>query len=315
VLAVGVGVTMTAWKWPSARPAPAPPRPVVRVLTALAGGGFRTLALDLVAVYRQALPGVVFETEPSTSAPGSVDAIQAGTADVSFAFADHVYVAYVGRLGTGQPRYDRLRVIADLGTTPVQLLVRRGLRASSVPELRGLKVSIGLHGNATEITVDLLLRAFGMRLSDLAVENLSTTEAGERLAAGTLDAAFSNTIYPADALRVATRAGARLVPLTGAPIERLRRDYPFFRVAMIPRYSYPELDYDVLTVGVDSLLICRRDLDERLVYDLTRTFFDALPTLSSGTALRMMDVERAAAAPIPLHDGAARYYREQEVMR
>ena len=267
------------------------------------------LALDLVAVYRQALPGVVFG--PSRRPARRAASTRSGRhrRHVLRVRRSCLYVAYVGRLGTGQPRYDRLRVIADLGTTPVQLLVRRGLRASSIPELRGLKVSIGLHGNATEITVDLLLRAFGMRLSDLAVENLSTTEAGVRLAAGTLDAAFSNTIYPADALRVATRAGARLIPLTGAPIERLRHDYPFFRVTMIPRYSYP-VDYDVLTVGVDSLIICRRIWTSAWSTP-DRTFFDSLPALSSGTALRMMDVGARAADPA----ARARRYYEQEVMR
>jgi uncharacterized protein len=266
-------------------------------------------------VYRQALPAVTFVTAPSPSAAASVDAVQSGDADVSFAFADDVYFSYVGRPGSGRAPYDQLRVIADLGATPVQLLVRRGLRLGSIRDLRGLRVSIGLPNNATEVTVDLLLRAFGMQVADIVAEHLPTPEAGVRLANGTLDAMFSTTMYPADALRVATRGGARLVPLTGPPIDRLRAAYPFFRVAMIPRLAYPELDHDVLTVGVNSVLICRRDLDERLVYDLTRIFFDSLPALSSATALRMMDVERAAAAPIPLHDGAARYYREQEVMR
>jgi uncharacterized protein len=288
---------------------------VVRVLTALAGGGFHSLAVELVNAYRQAMPGVTFETAPSPSAPGSVEAVHLGTADLSFAFADYVYFAYEGRLKTGQPPYDRLRAIADLGATPVQLIVRRDLRIDSVAQLRGLRVGIGLAGNATEITVDLLLRAYNMTMADVKAVNLTTIASAEAVAEGRLDAMFSDTIYPADAVRIATRAGARLVPLTGPGIDRLRRQYPFFRVAMIPRFAYPEIDYDVVTVGVNSLLICRRDLDEKLVYQLTRSFFEALPTISQGTALRMMDVERAAAAPIPLHDGAARYYREQEVMR
>jgi TRAP-type uncharacterized transport system substrate-binding protein len=31
--------------------------------------------------------------------------------------------------------------------------------------------------------------------------------------------------------------------------------------------------------------------------------------------LSPMDLDQAPAAPIPLHDGAARYYREQELSR
>jgi TRAP transporter TAXI family solute receptor len=290
-------------------------RPVVRILTALAGGGFHALATDLVNVYRQAMPSVSFEARPEASATASVELIQRGEADVTFAFADHVYLAYVGRTQSGQPPFDRLRVIADLGATPVQLLTRKGLRISAITDLKGRRVAVGLPGSATQVTFGLIVRAFAMQMSDIRTENMGTTEAGQRLADGTLDAAFSVTIYPAEGLRVATAAGARLVPIAGPPIERLRRAYPFFRIAMIPRKSYPEVDYDVLTVGVNSLLLCRRDLDEGLVYDMTRIFFQALPTLPSGTALRTMDVERAAAAPIPLHEGAARYYREQELIK
>jgi TRAP-type uncharacterized transport system substrate-binding protein len=62
--------------------------------------------------------------------------------------------------------------------------------------------------------------------------------------------------------------------------------------------------------------VCRRDLAETLVYDLTRLFFEALQPLAvSRRALRLMDVEQAPAAPIPLHEGAARYYRERELRR
>jgi TRAP-type uncharacterized transport system substrate-binding protein len=42
-------------------------------------------------------------------------------------------------------------------------------------------------------------------------------------------------------------------------------------------------------------------------------FFDTLPELSaSDWQLRQMDVENAPATLVPLHKGAARYYREQE---
>jgi len=37
-----------------------------------------------------------------------------------------------------------------------------------------------------------------------------------------------------------------------------------------------------------------------------------LPSLSM---LALMDVDQAPATPIPLHDGAARYYRERELSR
>jgi len=106
------------------------------------------------------------------------------------------------------------------------------------------------------------------------------------------------------------------MPIAGPPIDRLRHEYPFLRVTAIPRGTYPGDVPTIRTIGVDSLLVCRRDLDEQLVYDLTRRFFDALPSLSSSQgALRFMDLDQAPATPIPLHEGAARFYRERELLR
>ena len=70
------------------------------------------------------------------------------------------------------------------------------------------------------------------------------------------------------------------------------------------------------TLGSEWLLVCRSDLSEDLVYQLTREFFAQLPALARdhGEAA-LIDPEQAPAAPIPLHAGAARYYREREILR
>lgn len=292
------------------------PQEVVRLLTALPGGGFRPLAEDLVAVYRRSLPGVSFETAPGLSAEASLESIQQGGADLSFAFADQAYIAFIGRPRSGITPDDRLRAIANLGVTPLQFVVRKGSSIESVRDLLGASVGVGSPGSGTELTVEMLLESYGLPPSAIRAEHLSLVDASRRIADGTLDAMFSDTIYPAAGIALATTAGARLIPLTGPPIDHLRRLYQFFKPARVPRTAYVGMQEDVVTIGVDSLLVCRRDLDEQLVYELTKTFFDALPTLSSArTALRFMDADQAAAAPIPLHDGAARYYRERELMR
>ena len=128
---------------------------------------------------------------------------------------------------------------------------------------------------------------------------------------------FDTAIYPAASVtRGHSRPAPACMPLAGPPIERLRHEYPFLRVTVIPRDTYPGGATTIRTIGVDSLLVCRRDLDEALVYDLTRRFFEALPSLSSSQgALRFMDLDQAPATPIPLHDGAARFYRERELLR
>jgi uncharacterized protein len=293
------------------------PRRVVRFSTGPPGGGFYPLGEGLARAYAASLPDVVIEPRPSGGAVANAEAIQSDTADMGFAFADVAYIAFGGGLGRGLRPYDRLRGMAVLQLTPLHFVVRAGSDIHSITDLRGRRVSVGPPTTGTALTVRLVLEAFGFRRSDVVeVENLRFDEAARRLVDGSLDAMFDTAIYPAESVETAAEAGARLLPVVGPSIERLRRDYPFFRPAVIPRGTYPGIAGAVRTIGVDSLLLVSRDLDESLVHDLTKGFFDALPSLSSSVdALRFMDLEQSPATPIPLHAGAARYYRERELLR
>jgi TRAP transporter TAXI family solute receptor len=96
----------------------------------------------------------------------------------------------------------------------------------------------------------------------------------------------------------------------------MRGPYPFLQPLVVPRGTYPGQDEAIDTVGVSSLLVCRRDVDEQFAYRLTRELFEALPEFSrTHPTARLIDPGQAPATPIPLHPGAARYYREREILQ
>ena len=296
-------------------PAPRPPT-TVRISTGTPGGGFYPVGEGLARAYARSMPDVKVDIHPTAGAVTNLEAIQRGDADLGFAFADVAYIAFVGRLEGASRPFDRLRGVAVLQLTPVHLVVGRDRAIRDVKDLRGRRIGVGPPGSGTALTAGLILHAFGIEPAAVHSEMLPFNEAARRLVDGTIDAMFDNAIFPADSVRMATGAGARLMPLTGTAIERLRHEYPFLRATVIPRGTYPHLVAGVHTIGVDSVLVCRSGLDESLVYDLTRRFFDALPSLSSSQdALRFIDLEQAPAMPIPLHEGAARYYRERELLQ
>jgi TRAP-type uncharacterized transport system substrate-binding protein len=72
----------------------------------------------------------------------------------------------------------------------------------------------------------------------------------------------------------------------------------------------------VRSVAIDNVLICRAELPPDIVYKMTRTLFESLPSIASVHAsARQIHVENGASTPIPLHEGAARYYRERDLFR
>jgi hypothetical protein len=291
---------------------PAESSAVVRLATGAPGGGFYPFGASLAEEFTRAGAGVRIEHRPSRGAVANLGAIQRGDADVAFAFADVTYLAYVGRLDPTQPRFDQLRAIAVLQLTPVQLVARAGSRIRSVYDLRGRRVAMGPEGSGTALTARLIMDAFGVPSAAVREEFLEFRTAGIRLVEGHLDAMFDNAFY-AESAADALRSGARLVTIQGAPVERLGRQYPFLRMTVVPRDTYPDVNV-VETIGVDSLLVCRSSLDQAVVHQFTKALFDALPSFST-TQRRFTELDQAPAAPIPLHEGAARYYREHELLR
>jgi TRAP transporter TAXI family solute receptor len=99
-------------------------------------------------------------------------------------------------------------------------------------------------------------------------------------------------------------------------METIRSRDPLLKPASIPSGTYEGQAEPVLAVGTDVLLVSREDLSEDLVYTLTRTLFESVGDLRSAhRAAAFIDPGRGPGAPIPLHRGAARYYRERELFR
>jgi len=305
-----VAAGLAACQEPAAPPAPRR----VRLTTGTPGAGFYRLGQALARQYMRVLPDIEFDVLESEGGASNIEAIERGDADIGLSHANVTYLAFVGREQFGGP-FQRLRGVAKLNMMAVHVLVRPGSRISRVQDLRGRRLGLGI-GRGSASTASVVLNAFGLDLDDVRVMQVRYDEAPTRLADGTLDAHLVTGSDPLDAVTRATERGARLLELAGPPMVQLHRDYPFFRLAVIPAETYPGHREAIHTIGVDCLLICRADLAEDLVHDLTKALFAILPSLSPlELSFGLMDLEQLPATPIPLHDGAARYYREQELSR
>jgi hypothetical protein len=270
----------------------------------------------LAGGYERVLSGIRIERRESTGSVANVEALQRGEADIGFVFADVAYFAYVGALDETPAPFDRLRGIAVVQLSALHLVVRPGLAIRDVSDLRGRRVAIGLGRSGTSLTSRIVLGAYGVGPDQFVAASVPLNERARTLAEGTHDAAFVIAGYPAEAILPALEAGGFLLNVDGLPAERLRSEYPFLRPVFIPKGTYPAQKEPIHTIGVETLLVCRSDLPDQLVYDLTRGLFDAAARPSAATAsLRRVNLERAPATTIPLHPGASRYYRERELRR
>ncbi|MDJ0683823.1 MAG: TAXI family TRAP transporter solute-binding subunit [Alphaproteobacteria bacterium] len=80
----------------------------------------------------------------------------------------------------------------------------------------------------------------------------------------------------------------------------------------IPAGTYPGQTEDVQTIAQPNFLATTADVDEESVYLITKTMYENLPFLQAiHKATNAMSLDAAITGlPVPLHPGAARYYKE-----
>jgi uncharacterized protein len=256
------------------------------------------------------LPGIDVRLVEAEGSVGTLSAMQRDAADIGFMLGDVAYFSHLRFTEQPPAGVTQLRGMAALQLVPIHLLVRPGLNIRDVSDLRDYKVGAGTALSGQTRLADLLFRVF--KLGSEVLQPGPRTD----LLAG-VDAAFRTAYYPAPNVYDAAKNGARLVPIDGPIVEQLQREYPFVQSLKIPANTYPNQPETVKTIGVDRLLVCRGDLDEAIVHDLTRHFIEALPVLTASvrSSLRLTDLELTPATTIPLHKGAAQFYRERELAR
>jgi uncharacterized protein len=272
-----------------------------------------TMSVPLAQEYARTMPDLDLQFVDGGGTGGTVSAIQRGDADLGFILADVAYFANAD----AQRRHDshaEIRGIAALQTAPVHLVARSGIQPSQVMQLPPLRIGVNSAFSSQFILARLVLGAYGIK-EGTELPQFTATDLAPALKGGMVDAVFVTANYPARSVAAAAAAGAHLLPIDDAVAERLRRKYPFVHRVSIPAHTYEGQARSVRTIGVDRLLVCRSDLDEALVHELTRHFIEALPEIFRPlrASARLMDLDSASATPIPLHPGAAQYYREREL--
>jgi TRAP transporter TAXI family solute receptor len=287
---------------------------VVGVYYSLAGG------LSRIA-YNAADLNVRATVEASGASVANAQLVGAGDADLALLQNDIAYYAYTG---TALPAFAGKPVKTMTGVFTiypelVHIVAGRATGVKSVRDLKGRRVVLGPPGSGTEQNALQVLHASGLKESDLGkAERMEGAPAAEQIKGGRLDAAFFTTGFGSAVLVDIFASGqAVLVPVAPVEGDALRRSYPFYTAERIPANTYKGQAQEVTTVGVMAMLAAHAELPEDLVYRFTRAIFANLGQLQAAdAAAKNLTLQTALnGMPIPLHPGAAKFYREKGVGR
>jgi TRAP transporter TAXI family solute receptor len=250
----------------------------------------------------------------------NVNGIVGGSMESGFSQADVNFWAFTGTgIYEGKPKVEELRAIANLYPESVHIVMKKGLGAKSVADLKGKRVSLDEPGSGTLVNAKAILAAYGLSEKDIKPEYLKQQQCAEKLKDGSLDAYFQTTGFPQGTLtELAATNGFELLPLAGAEAEKLQAQYTFFAKDEIPAGVYKDVA-GVKTLSVGAQWVTSAKIDADLVYEITKALWSdkTRAALDAGHAKGKAIRKETALAGlgIPLHAGAEKFYKEAGIAK
>jgi len=139
---------------------------------------------------------------------------------------------------------------------------------------------------------------------------------------GLCDVAFvTSGLGNATILELGVSKTIYFVPVQGAPLRKLIELYPFYIDAVIPKEVYGT-QQDTRTAAVINIMLVHKDLPNEVVYDMLENIYSpagvAYIGASHATAAENIMLSTALrgirGTVIPLHDGAAQFYRAKGML-
>ncbi len=261
--------------------------------------------------------GIRCSVESTGGSVFNVNTIKAGELDLGFTQSDVQYNATKGlnQFAKDGPVGD-LRAVFAVHPEPFTVVARKEANIGKFEDFKGKRFNVGNPGSGTRASMEELLGALGWKLSDFSLASeLKADEHGPALCDGKIDGFFYGVGHPSANIQdPTTSCGAKLVSLSGPAVDKLVEGKPYYAKVTSPAGLYPHNPQATNTYGVLATVVASSKTPADTIYAVTKAVFDNFdefkklhPALAH---LKPEDMVKNGLSA-PLHDGAARYYKEK----
>ncbi len=245
--------------------------------------------------------------------------------EAQFAILQGLYGAWAwngeGKVKASGPQKN-LRSVTMLWQNVEHFILRSELAKSGtvtdLNNLDGKKFSIGKKNSGTEGSGLQIMSGVNVNPDNFNLAYLGYGASADALQNGAIDGMNTPAGVPVSAV---TRAYAALgdkitvLSFTDEQVKQANNGYELWTKYEIPANTYPGQAKPINTIAQPNFLAVRDDISDDDVYMLTKTIYENLPFLNGiHKATKAMALEKAISGlPVPLHPGAARFYKEMGI--
>jgi TRAP transporter TAXI family solute receptor len=285
----------------------------VTFMTGPQGGSWIPLGGALKSMWEQAVPGLQIQQTPGAGI-ANVRGVDEGKAQVGFANSASTVDGVEGRAPFPK-KTSNVCQIANLYPQHFQVVALKDAKVKSFADLKGKSLVTQSKGNTGELLTAIILQLNGMNYQSLSKANFQAayTDAVSMMKDGHAQVFTLGTTAPASAVMdLASARDIELVPVDDKTMSELRKQNPGYHKIMIKAGTYPKQDKDVPVIGYQTHVVAACDLPEDTVYRMTKAMATNIPAMTA--VVKAIDgltaKDMAADIGVPLHKGAAKYYKE-----
>jgi len=255
--------------------------------------------------------------ESTSGSVFNVNAVLNGDLVLGVVQSDRQFQAYNGLAEWSKyGKQANLRSVFSIHPESITLIASEKSGIRQIKDLRGKRVNLGNFGSGQLQNSRDILNAVGLIEDDISAEYVKPIEAPGLLQDERIDAFFYTVGHPNGNIKEATsgRIKVLIVPVKGPEIDKLLEKYSYYAESIIPHSFYPYAlnTEDVETVGVKATFVTSKNVDEDVVYAITKEVFENFESFKSlhpaYEVLTKQSMLRGLSAPI--HKGALRYYKQ-----
>ena len=253
---------------------------------------------------------------PSGGSMATVMAISRKQREFGIAAGDVVYSAFTGT-----------REFEKMGKQPVKMIAKMYSSSIQIVADKSIKTAYDFKGKtfmykrkpipSWNIFGDELLKAYGLSCEDVKCKSsIETKEVEDALVTGSVDIGLIGGGFPLGrVMRLLQTQKLHLVSFDKEKLAPIAKKYSFFSEVTIPAGTYKYQEQDVTTMKYPTYMVCRADLPEKLVYEVTKAIFDHFGEFAQGfKSARAFKMEEAVRDPrVDVHPGAVKYFKEKGV--
>lgn len=283
------------------------------------GGTYYPLGGAIAEVWSNKIEGVNVTVQSTGASVENIRLLASGETDLAMAMNG---VAQAAWKGEGDFEGNAVNNIAGVGVIypeVMQIVTPKDSGIKTVADLKGKRVSIGPVGSGTASAAIKILKAYGID-PDKDIQKFQDTfaDAARKLKDGLLDAAFAVLAVPAaNIVDISTATPVDIVDISGEGLNKLLEQAPDFSPYEIPAGTYKGQDDTGYTVSQWASLYVPEDMDEELVYNLTKEMYENVETIAKahdrGNQITLDNAVKGF-DPVPLHPGAVKYYKEKGIL-